>query len=213
MIRPGSLEGGQQSACGRYPRHGLAYQNSVSLPDAAPHTGPAMVSLIFFVSAAVVLLVCLVVLILKNSAKKAPQALAINDLLPNHQHQFEEANHRLAEYEKMLTRIQSERRKFALDYLAELQTDFEHITDLLNRAAKFLPEISLGAEFERFWLAVNFRAGCRLTRLQIRLGLSPMSHLKALTAKVRLLADTADQFLNEIARERGLGVLQSDRNR
>jgi len=171
-----------------------------------------MASLVFFISAAVLLLMALVLLLWKNSRKRTPHPLTINDLLAAHQRQFEEAGRRLAEYEEMLRRIESERREFALNYLVELRTDFEHITDLLNRAAKFLPEISLGHELERFWVAVKFRAEYRFARLQIRLGLSPMGHLKALTAKVKLLADSADQFLEEIAREHGLGVLQSNRN-
>ena len=171
-----------------------------------------MASLIFFVSVTVVLLVCLVLLIWKNSAKKPSQTLTISDLLSVHHHQFEKADHRLAEYEELLRRVQSERRELALKYLAELRVDFENVTRLLNRAAKFLPEISLNAECERLWVSLKFRAEYRLVRFQIRLGLPPTDHLRALTAKVKLLADSADQFLGEIAREHGLRVLQSDRN-
>jgi hypothetical protein len=172
-----------------------------------------MASLIFFISVPALLIAALVALLWRNSRKRPPHTLTINDFLPIHHHQFEEVDRRLAEYEELLRKIQSERREFALKYLAELRADFEKVTELLNRAAKFLPEITLSGERERFWVGVKFRAEYRLVQLQIWFGLVPAEHLKALTAKVRLLAHSADGFLNEIAREHGLPVLESDLNR
>jgi hypothetical protein len=155
----------------------------------------------------------LLILLSKNSRKGSHHTLTINDFLPVHHHQFEEVDRRLAEYEEMLRRIQSERRDVALRYLAQLRADFERVAQLLNRAAKFLPEITLDGESERFWVSAKFRVEYRLVQLQIRLGVVPAGHLRALTAKVRFLAHSADQCLNEIAREHGLPVLESDLNR
>jgi hypothetical protein len=134
-------------------------------------------------------------------------------LLAVHHHHFEEVNHRLAEYEETSRKVESDRRDFALKYLAQLRTDFEHLALLLNLAAKFVPDITLRGEIERFWVRVRFRLEYRLARLQIRFGVIPTVRLKALTARVRLLARSADQFLNDIAREHGLHVLKSDLNR
>lgn len=172
-----------------------------------------MTSLIFFLLLPVLLIAALVALLWKSSRKKPPQTLSINDFLPVHHHQFEEVDRRLTEYEEMLRKIQTERREFALKYLAQLRADFEKVTELLNRAAKFLPEITLSGEADRFWVAVKFRVEYRFVQLQILFGLVPADRLKALTAKVRVLAHAADRFLNEIAREHGLPVLESDLNR
>jgi len=172
-----------------------------------------MASLTFFIAVPILLLLVLLVLDSKNSRKGSSHTLAINDFLPVHHQQFEEVDRRLAEYEEMLRKIQAERREFALKYLTELRTDFVHVAELLNRAAKFLPEITLEGESERFWVGVKFRVEYRLVQLQIWFGVVPAGRLRALTAKVRFLARSADQFLNEIAREHGLRILESDLNR
>lgn len=172
-----------------------------------------MASLIFFLSLPALLIAVLVAMLWRSSRKKPSETLTISDFLPVRHFQFEEVDRRLAEYEEMLRKIQTERCEFALKYLAELRADFEKVTELLNRAAKFLPEITLSGEADRFWVAFKFRVEYRLVHLQIRFGLVPAGHLKALTAKVRLLAHSADRFLNEIAREHGLPVLESDLNR
>lgn len=171
-----------------------------------------MASLLFFVSFAVLLIAALAIILWKDSRKKLPQALTIRDFVPvRHQH-FEEVDRRLTEYEEMLNRIQAERSKLALSYLTELQADFEQVTYLLNRAAKFLPELTLAGESSRLAVGVKFKAQCCLAHLQIRFGIIPTRRLTTLTIKVRLLARLADEFLNVIAKEHGLPVLESDLN-
>jgi hypothetical protein len=140
------------------------------------------------------------------------QPLTIDDFLPVHHREFEELERRLAEYNAVLQRIQAERRDAALAYLEALRGDFRGVQQLLNHAAKFLPELTLEGEGERIWLGLKFRFEYRLARLQILLGFVPPARLKALTWKVRLLAHCADRALNEIAREHGLRVLKSDLN-
>ncbi len=172
-----------------------------------------MASLLFFVPITLLLLVGLVVLLWRDSRAKPPHPLKINDFLPvRHQH-FDEVDRRLSEYEEMLRRIQSERRELAFEYLAELRADFEQVTYLLNRAAKFLPELTLTGESSRLRVALWFRAQYRFAHLQIRFGIIPTARLTTLTTRVRFLARVADQFLNVIAQEHGLPVLESDLNR
>lgn len=171
-----------------------------------------MATLAFFIAVPILLLMALLFLLSKQSRKESSHGLTINDFLPVHHFQFDEADCRLAEYEDMLRTIQSARCGFALKYLAELRADFERVVYLLNRAAKFVPEITLAGESQRLWTCVKFRVEYRIIQLQIRLGVVPAGHLKALTARVGFLAHSADEFLNEIAREHGLRVLQSDLN-
>lgn len=126
---------------------------------------------------------------------------------------FEEVERRLADYENTLERINVERRELALSYLAELQADFEEVTFLSNRAAKFLPELTVAGESHRAALAFRFQTQCAIARLQIGFGVIPAMRLSALTDKVRSLAQIADEFLSVIAQERGLPVLESDLKR
>lgn len=172
-----------------------------------------MGSLIFGAVLSALLLLGLLILALKLSHKRSRPAIRIDDLLPVHCHHFEEVDRRLAEYEEVLKGIQFERREFALVYLAELRGDFERVEELLDHAAKFLPEITVRGESERLWVGVKFRVQYRLVALQVRCGIVPARHIKALTAKVRFLARSADLFLNAIARKHGLGVLESDLNK
>lgn len=172
-----------------------------------------MASLLFFSLITLLLIVGLAVLLWQDSRPKPPHTLKINDFLPvRHQH-FEEVGRRLSEYEQMLSRIQSEQRELAFAYLAELRADFGQVTYLLNRAAKFLPELTLTGESSRLRAALWFLAQYHFARLQIRFGIIPTTRLTTLTTRVRFLASVADQFLNVIAQERGLPVLESDLNR
>jgi hypothetical protein len=171
-----------------------------------------MGSLVFFAVLSVFLLLGLLILALKLSRRESRLAIRINDLLPVHYRHFEEVDRRLAEYEEVLRGIQCERREFALVYLAELRGDFERVEQLLNHAAKFLPEITVRGESKRFWIGVKFRIQYRLVELQVRFGAVPAWHLKAMTANVRFLARSADVFLKEIAQKQGLGALESDLN-
>jgi hypothetical protein len=170
-------------------------------------------SLLFFSAVAVVLSVVFLIILRTNSRPRRNHTSTINDLLPvRHQH-FEEVERRLVEYENTLQRANSERRKLALAYLDELQADFEEVTFLLNRAAKFLPELTVSGESRRAALALRFRTECAIARLQIRSGVIPAMRLSVLTDKVRSLARIADEFLSVIAQERGLPVLESDLKR
>ncbi|HEV2314275.1 MAG TPA: hypothetical protein VGR94_03135 [Candidatus Acidoferrales bacterium] len=138
--------------------------------------------------------------------------LTINDFLPSHHLQSDEIQERLAEHNAMLKKIEALRRDTAFSFVEAIRGDFFRLQHLLTRAAKFVPELTLDGEAHRFWIGINFRLECRLAQLQILLGLDANSRLKALTAKVRLLADCADRTLNEVARQQGLPTLESDLN-
>lgn len=138
--------------------------------------------------------------------------LTINDFLPTHYLRSDEIQARLAEHSAMLQKIEALRRDTAISFVEGIRRDFFRLQHLLTRAAKFIPELTLEGEAHRFWIGINFRLECRLAQLQILLGVDANSRLKALAAKVRLLADCADRTLNEVARHQGLPALESDLN-
>jgi len=139
-------------------------------------------------------------------------SVTIAEFLPVHHREFEEVEHRLGEYDALLQSIDSERRELALGYLGALRDDFIRVEQLLNHAAKFLPDLTLQGEGERLWLGIRFGLAYRVARIRTRLGFVPSVQIAALTQQVRLLAQVADEALNLIAHEYGLPVLQSDLN-
>jgi hypothetical protein len=90
---------------------------------------------------------------------------------------------------------------------------FLRVEQLLNRAAKFLPEVTVQGESRRVWVGLKFRFGYWMARQQIVLGLDVATRLKNLAQKLQTLSDCADAALSQVAREYGLPVLQSDLNR
>ena len=134
----------------------------------------------------------------------------IEDCLVIDQQFLDDTEHRLAEYDTMLQRIRAERRDAATSYLQAVRDDYLRVEHLLNRAARFLPELTVKGESARLVLGIRFRFEYRLACLQVRLGFLPAAGLKALAAKLRLAAAWADEVLNEISREHGVPVLESD---
>ena len=163
---------------------------------------------------ALLMLACLGLCCCWHPKSRTPsRELKINDLLPTHYREFDAVEQRLLEYQTLLQRIHSEHREAALTYMDAVKDDFTRVERLMNHAIKFLPEVSVAQEAERFLVGLKFRFGYQLARLEVELGISPAPQLKALTRKVRILADLADRVLAETAREHGLPVLESDLNR
>lgn len=173
-----------------------------------------MTGLIIYISISVLLLVATVALLLRSHkpTKRDNCTFTIDDFLPVHHREFEEVERRLAQYEAMLLEVQTQRRSTALEYLEALETDFLRVQVLLNHAARFLPDLTVRGEWDRFSMRIKFWSECRLTLLQVYLGIIPAERLKQMTRKVRTLAERADQALNVIAREHGIRALQSDLN-
>ena len=168
-----------------------------------------------YISLGLLVILVLAVWALHDSSRKPPQnaRLAINDFLPIHHREYEEVERRLTEYEAILEKIRLERHEVALRYLHALRDDFVRVERLLNHAAKFLPDIKLADECERFLRGLKFRVEYRIVRACIRVGFVPAVRLGDLTRQVRIFADWADRALAEVAREYGLPVLDSDLNR
>ena len=173
-----------------------------------------MGELLLYVLFTLVLLLLSLKLCLQKSAprSKDSRARTIAELLPVHHREFEGVERRLSEYEALLQKIHLERRAVALGYLDALRDDFLRVEQLLNHAAKFLPDLTLQGEGERLWVGIIFRLEYRIARMRARFGFVPAVQMGALTRQVRLLAQRADAALDLIARECGLPSLQSDLN-
>lgn len=172
-----------------------------------------MAEIVAYISAPLLLLVVTLWLCLGRTAgadQNAKNPLTIQDCLRIDEDFLDEAESRLTEYDAMLHRIKAERRHTAIAYLEAVRDDYLRVEHLLTRSAKFLPELTVAGETARFFLGIKFRLGCRLVRLEIRFGFLPAAGLKALTAKLRLATVWAGHALNEVSREHGLPVLESD---
>lgn len=145
-----------------------------------------------------------------RAARNAQTPLTIQDCINLDEGFLDEAESRLSEYDAMLRRIKTEQRDAAIAYLEAVRDDYLRVEHLLNRSAKFLPELTFAGETARVFLGIKFRLGYRLARLEIRCGFFPAEGLKALTTKLRLAGVWAGKTLNEVSREHGLPVLESD---
>ena len=171
--------------------------------------------LAFYILVPVLLLVLAGKLLWPKPVQKSapPPASNISEFLPFHHREFPDVERRLAEYGEIGRKARSERRAAARAYLESLRADFLRVERLLNRAAKFLPEVTVKGESERVRVGLNFRIGYWIARQQIIFGFDVAARLKDLTQKIQTLSDWADTALEQVAREHGLPVLQSDLNR
>jgi hypothetical protein len=150
----------------------------------------------------------------KAEPKPVPTAPSnISEFLPIHHREFADVERRLTEYGEISRKVRAERRAAALAYLQSLRADFLRVEQLLNRAAKFLPEVTLKGESRRVWVGLRFRLGYWIARQQIIFGLDVAARLRNLVQNIQTLSDWADTALDQVAREHGLPVLQSDLNR
>jgi hypothetical protein len=171
--------------------------------------------LVFYILVPVLLLV-LGAKLLWPRAESRPTAAPpsnISEFLPVHHREFADVERRLAEYGEIGRKVRAERRAAALAYLESLREDFLRVERLLNRAAKFLPEVTMKGESDRVRVGLKFRIGYWIARQQIIFGFDGAARLKDLTQKIQTLSDWADTALDQVAREYGLPVLQSDLNR
>ena len=71
--------------------------------------------------------------------------------------------------------IRRERRIIALNYLQQLQEEFEMLLEISRVLAVMSPEVIAMEEMERWKLSLAFAANCAFLRWKLRLGLQPVS--------------------------------------
>lgn len=75
---------------------------------------------------------------------------------------------------RLMRAVRQRRRQIALQYLDQLQEEFEMLLEISRALAVMAPEVIAMQEMERWKLSAEFALNCTLSRIRIRLGLRPM---------------------------------------
>lgn len=87
-----------------------------------------------------------------------------------------------------------EHRLAARMVLNQIEGEFSRLEQLLNAAAKFLPEITLRGELLRVAIGLRFRMECRFARLLLAFGGNPLRSIRLAGIQLERLARCASQF-------------------
>lgn len=77
--------------------------------------------------------------------------------------------------------LRRKRRRIALNYLNQLQEEFETLLEISRSIAVMAPGVIAVEEMERWKLSLLFAVNCAVVRWQLRLGLRPMVRFRALS--------------------------------
>jgi hypothetical protein len=75
----------------------------------------------------------------------------------------------------LMQTIRRQRRVIALNYLQQLQEEFEFLLEISRVLAVMSPEVIAMEEMERWKLSLAFAANCAFLKWKLRLGLQPFS--------------------------------------
>lgn len=103
---------------------------------------------------------------------------------------------------KLARRVEQERKRIALSYLAALQTDFQKLLRLAKAIAVLSPEVIAMQELERIRLTVEFCYRFQMIRMRLILGTAALPQLSGLSNMVSGLTvqiETAMRDLGEKA--------------
>ena len=81
----------------------------------------------------------------------------------------------------LMQTIRRQRKVIALNYLQQLQEEFEMLLEISRVLAVMSPEVIAMQEMERWKLSLAFAANCALLRWKLRLGLQPFSGFSLLS--------------------------------
>lgn len=81
----------------------------------------------------------------------------------------------------LMQTIRRQRRTIALNYLQQLQEEFEMLLEISRVLAVMSPEVIAMEEMERWKLSLAFAANCAVLRWKLRLGLQPLSGFRLLS--------------------------------
>jgi hypothetical protein len=77
--------------------------------------------------------------------------------------------------------LRGQRRRIALNYLNQLQEEFETLLEVSRAIAVMAPGVVAVEEMERWKLSLLFALNCTMLRWQLRLGLRPTVRFRALS--------------------------------
>jgi hypothetical protein len=99
----------------------------------------------------------------------------------------------------LMQTLRRQRRRIALDYLNQLQEEFEMLLEISRMLAVMSPEAMGMEEMERWKLSLAFAANCAFLRWKLRLGLQPFSGFTLLSNMATDIARQLDAATTRIA--------------
>jgi hypothetical protein len=99
----------------------------------------------------------------------------------------------------LMQTIRRQRRVIALNYLQQLQEEFEMLLEISRVLAVMSPEVIAVEEIERWKLSLAFAANCAFLRWKLRLGLQPFSGFTLLSNMATSFARRLEAATTRIA--------------
>jgi hypothetical protein len=99
----------------------------------------------------------------------------------------------------MMQTLRQQRRGIALNYLDQLQVEFEELLEISRVLALMSPQVTGLQEINRWKLGMSFAANCALLRWKLRLGLQPFSGFTLLSNMATDIARQLEMATTHIA--------------
>ena len=99
----------------------------------------------------------------------------------------------------LMQTIRRQRRVIALNYLQQLQEEFEKLLEISRVLAVTSPEVIAMEEMERWKLSLAFAVNCAFLRWKLRLGLQPFSGFTLLSNMATSFARSLEAATTRIA--------------
>jgi hypothetical protein len=99
----------------------------------------------------------------------------------------------------LMQTLRRQRRRIALNYLDQLQEEFEMLLEISRALALMSPEVIGMQEMERWKLSLAFTATCAFLRWKVRLGLQPFSGFTLLSTMAADIGCQLDAATTRIA--------------
>lgn len=99
----------------------------------------------------------------------------------------------------LMQAVRQQRCRIALQYLDQLQDEFEMLLEISRKLAVMAPEIITMQEMERWKLSSNFALNCTLLRWRLRFGLRPWEGFNLLSRMATEMIRTLEAATTRIA--------------
>jgi hypothetical protein len=100
---------------------------------------------------------------------------------------------------ELMQTLRRQRRRIALNYLDQLQAEFEELLEISRVLAVMSPQVTGMQEMNRWKLGLSFSTNCALLRWKLRLGLQPFSGFTLLSKMATGIARQLEMATTRIA--------------
>jgi len=101
-------------------------------------------------------------------------------------------------------RVNRERRRVALSYIAALRQDFEELMRVSRAIAALSPQVGVGQEFERLRLRASFLWRYRIIWLSLQTGFAPLPQLSDLSNLLSAYSVRLEEAMKEMGERAAL---------